>query len=359
MAHWGYAYATGPNYNTAWGRFDRTDLVASVQRSEEALRRALKLADGASPVEQALIKALTTRFPSSSNIPEASEDMGQFDLRYAEAMRPVYQAFPEDMDVVGLFVEALISVNPRALWHLETGEPIGYGTAEDKAVIEPALENPSGRAHPALPHLYIHLMEMSPYPEIALPAADRLRHVVPDGSHMSHMATHIDAACGHWRRLIESNEAAEAADDVYFARQHGSVLYIMYRAHNVFTKAYGGIMAGQSEVAISATRRLYDIVTSEVLAIKSPPLADWIESLLGTVAHALVRFGRWEDILALQLPADPELMVSTTAMIRYSKGIALAVRGRIDETETAQVAFETARAAVPYSRLNSLPSRTS
>ncbi|HSS90234.1 MAG TPA: tetratricopeptide repeat protein, partial [Streptosporangiaceae bacterium] len=30
MAHWGVAYATGPNYNKAWDAFDPADLAASL-----------------------------------------------------------------------------------------------------------------------------------------------------------------------------------------------------------------------------------------------------------------------------------------------------------------------------------------
>ncbi|WYZ39605.1 hypothetical protein EsH8_III_001519 [Colletotrichum jinshuiense] len=357
LAYWGFAYAVGPNYNKAWVRFDRADLISSVKRCNEALQRATDLQDHASPVERALIEALKSRFPANDDIPDDIQAMTEYDVNYANAMRPVYEAYTDDMDVVGVFVEALISVNPRALWDLNTGEPVGFGTAEARRVIERALETKAGRAHPALPHLYIHLMEMSPYPEVALPSANRLRLIVPDGSHMSHMATHIDAACGDWNRLIESNDNAAAADDIYFSKEKGSILYTMYRAHNIYTKVYGGIMAGRSDVAIGAAKRLRQVVTPELLSITSPPLADWIEAYGGTIAHALVRFGRWDDILALEIPQDQKLYVSTTAMLRYAKGIALAVLGRIEEAEVAQAKFEEAREAVPFSRLSSLPSR--
>lgn len=45
--------------------------------------------------------------------------------------------------------------------------------------------------HPGLCHLYIHCMEMSPYPEKALEVCSRLRHIVPDAGHLRHMPTHI------------------------------------------------------------------------------------------------------------------------------------------------------------------------
>ena len=33
MAHWGVAYAIGPNYNKAWDAFDPKDLAASLTRA--------------------------------------------------------------------------------------------------------------------------------------------------------------------------------------------------------------------------------------------------------------------------------------------------------------------------------------
>ena len=38
--------------------------------------------------------------------------------------------------------------------------------------------------HPGLLHVYVHLMEMSPYPERALKAGDALRTLVPDAGHL-------------------------------------------------------------------------------------------------------------------------------------------------------------------------------
>jgi tetratricopeptide (TPR) repeat protein len=65
----------------------------------------------------------------------------------------------------------------------------------------------------------------------------------------------------------------------------------------------------------------------------------------------LVRFGKWREIIAQELPKDPALYCSTTAMMLYAKGIAHSVLGEIAEAEKAQVAFRAARARVPDTRL--------
>ncbi|KAJ5504470.1 hypothetical protein N7463_007344 [Penicillium fimorum] len=352
IALWGVAYATGPNYNKAWKFFDPKDRRASIEKVNDVLTRARKLSSHTTPVEQALIEAIGARFPSPHNIPD---DLSPFDRAYADAMRPVYQKFSKDVDVAALFAEALMCITPRGLWDLDSGKPTGDHTVEARNVIELGLKQPTGRNHPALCHLHIHMLEMSPFPELALPAADRLRGMVPHASHMLHMPTHIDAAVGDYRRGIDSNHEAILADDIYFARETGLVLYTAYRVHYICAKLYSAMMSGRFSDAISAAEKLEKVIDPLVLAIKSPPMADFIESFVGSKAHVLVRFGRWEQVLDLELPWDRDTYCVTTAIIYYTRGLAFSALGRIAEAENAQRDFETARRAVPSTRLNSIP----
>jgi tetratricopeptide (TPR) repeat protein len=356
MAYWGIAFAKGPNYNKAWRYFDRVDLEQSIPYIRSILRSAHKAAVDATPVERALIDALTARFPTDG-VPTDLAEYGRLDLAYADAMRAVYEAHSQDLDVAALFADALLCVRPRGLWELDTGEPTSPGTPEARGVLESAMAQAGGEGHPALAHLYIHLMEMSPYPEIAIPAADRLRRLVPDGSHLSHMVTHIDAACGDWRRVIETSNDAVAADEKFFERESRVLWYRMYRAHNLHNLAYAGMISGQSEIALKAAQRLEEIITPELLKVTSPPMADIGEHFKTILPHVLIRFGRWQEILGLELPGDQELFCSTTAMIHYAQGIAYAVLGRIPEAEKAREKFLEASATVPETRLNTVPVR--
>ena len=87
---------------------------------------------------------------------------------------------------------------PWQLWDLPPARRRMRGTLEAKEVLERALTGPRGRQHPGVLHMYIHLMEMSPFPERALTAADSAAPLVPDGGHLKHMSTHIDVLCGHY-----------------------------------------------------------------------------------------------------------------------------------------------------------------
>lgn len=355
MAHWGVAFGTGPNYNKAWRLFDAEDMQKAVTIGRGALERAREaVARNGTAFEKALIAALGPRFPE-----QATRDPEEFDRlnrAYADAMRVFYQQFSDDIDAAALFGDALICLSPRALWDLDTGEPIGPGTLEARAVIEDALPRPGGDRHPVLNHLYIHLMEMSPWPEIALPAADRLRRLSRDGAHLAHMSTHIDNACGDWRRVIDSNLDAVEADERYFGHEtEVGAWYNVYRVHNLMVGAYGAMMAGRSREALFMANRLKEVLTPQLLGIQSPPMGDLLEAHGTTLPHVLIRFGRWQDILDLEFPTDRELYCSTTAMIHYARGIAFAALRRVPEAEAEREKFIDAVAAVPDSRFNSIP----
>ena len=80
--------------------------------------------------------------------------------------------------------------------------------------MEDAFKNVEGaKVHPALCHLYCHALELSPFPERALPAADVLRTLMPGCGHLVHMPSHIDAWVGQWKEAIDCNMAAVDADD--------------------------------------------------------------------------------------------------------------------------------------------------
>ncbi|NEB13940.1 hypothetical protein G3I32_34785 [Streptomyces coelicoflavus] len=355
LAHWGRAYAAGPNYNKPWRMFDDRDRAATLKYGHEALERARSLAQDATPVERALIDALAHRYPEDASGQEIA-DPALLDRAYADALRTAYREHPGDLDVAALFTEALLCVSPRALW-CDDGKPSGEHVVEAREVLEEVLARPEAKTHVALNHMYIHLMDMSAQPELALPAADALRRAVPDGSHMAHMSTHIDAACGDYRSTIASNRHAAAVDDKYFAHERPVGRYFSYRAHNIKFMAYGAMMAGRKQDALWAARRLNDIVSADVLKVSSPPMADLAETYRTTLPHVLIRFGLWEEILGLELPEDQDLFVSTTAMTHYARAIAYSALGRIAEAEAAGDAFEEARDRVPESRFSAIPAK--
>jgi tetratricopeptide (TPR) repeat protein len=347
LAHWGLAYALGPNYNKPWEFFDAVDLASSVAWAHAASAAAADHADGASPVERALVHALAARYPSAQPAPDCSA----WNSGYADAMRDVYRAYPDDLDVAALFADALMNLTPWALWDQATGEPAaGSGTIEAKEVLDRALARDDGRTHPGVLHMYIHLMEMSPRPEDALRAGDWLLDLVPDAGHLRHMPTHLDVLCGDYRRVVSANTAAIAADEKFRDRAGAMNFYTLYRVHNYHFKIYGAMFLGQAQTALTTADQLAAAIPDDLLRVQVPPMADWLEGFLPMKMHVLIRFGRWPDIIDTPLPADPELYCVSTAMIRYAQGVACAAMGRVGEAAEHRTQFERAAERVPESR---------
>ncbi|MEV0641788.1 hypothetical protein AB0I77_44085 [Streptomyces sp. NPDC050619] len=348
MAYWGIAYAAGPNYNKPWEFFDDQDLATTVDRTHAAVELAHEKAAHATPVERALIEALRARYPRAKPV----EDCSVWNAPYADRMRPVHELAPDDPDIATLYADALMNLTPWQLWDLRTGEPAeGARTREAKSVLDRALATDAGRLHPGVLHMYIHLMEMSPTPEAALPVADRLRGLVPDAGHLQHMPSHLEVLCGDYRRVVSDNSRAIAADEKVLARTGPMNFYTLYRVHNHHFKIYGAMFLGRREVALEAAERLEAAVPEELLRVPSPPMADWLEAFLAMRVHVLIRFGRWADILSLPLPADPDLYCMTTAMLHYGRGVAYSATHRIAEAESERRLFREAVLRVPETRM--------
>ncbi|MEM8836915.1 MAG: hypothetical protein AAGE89_02390 [Pseudomonadota bacterium] len=348
MAYWGTSYAMGPNYNLPWHLYDPKGRAAALAGAFDAMEKALARKDGATPVERALIEALKARYPQRDPI----DDMMIWNRAYTEAMRDVHKAFPDDLEVKTVFVEAIMNETPWQMWDLKTGGIAeGAGTAEARLVLETAFQtNPASWDHPGLLHLYVHLMEMSPFPEKALRQADRLRDLMPDGGHLIHMPTHIDVLCGHYRDVLAGNERAMVADRKFLEREGALNVYTLYRVHNYHFAIYGAMFLGQFTPAMAAAEELIATTPEDLLRVPSPPMADFVEAYLAMKQHVLIRFGRWHDIIQQALPEDRELYSATTAMMLYARALAHSALGNIKEAEEERAAFEEARQAVPEGR---------
>jgi tetratricopeptide (TPR) repeat protein len=349
MAHWGVGYAAGPNYNMPWWRFDEANRDKALATGFQSARAALQLVDGVADWEAALIRALPARYPQVDPI----EDTSVWNDNFADSMRTEFIANRDNLDVRAIFAEALLNRTPWQMWDLKTAAPAeNASTEEAQAAVEEALDNDAAAMrHPGILHLYVHLMEMSPFPEKALKAADALRTLVPDSGHLIHMPTHIDVLCGHYHDVVHWNEVAVRADLKYWRENGAYNIYSGYRLHNYHFVIYGALFLGQFEPAMAAVRGAAETVPEELLLLESPPMADYFESYLSFEPHVLVRFGKWRDALALQLPENPDLYCTLAANVHYARGVAQAALGHIEQAEAEEKAFLKAKARVPDTRL--------
>ena len=345
MAHWGIAYAVGPNYNKPWETFEDDEKPDALATVAAALAAANQLLEQKNPVERALLDAVSVRYPKSADTPSFEP----WNDAYADAMRKVYQDHPADLDVCCLCAEAMMNRTPWNLWDLQSGLPAaGADTLEAKQILEHAFATDEAAwEHPGLLHMYIHLMEMSPHPEHALRHGDRLSTLVPDAGHLVHMATHVDVLCGDYMNVVSRNAAAIVADRKYLTHAGPENFYSIYRCHNYHFKIYGAMFLGQPQPALSAAEELVETLPESTLR----PMADWFEAFIPMKQHVLIRFGLWQQILDHTLPSDPELYSVTTAMQRYARTVALANVGDLTAAETERDLFREALGAVPETRM--------
>ena len=350
MAHWGVAYAAGPNYNMPWERRDEKMRAETAETCRTATLAALALVENATPVERAMINALPARFPQAT--PDDFDVMRGWNDDFANAMRSIYEAFPQDLDVACIFVEAIMNRTPWRMWDQTTGLPSERaGTLEAQSVLEAKLDqHDDAWVHPGILHLYVHLMEMSPVPEKALKAGDALRELVPDAGHLMHMPTHIDVQCGHYRDVFHWNRKATQVDRKALESMGVYTLYTGYRIHNYHFAVYGAMFLGQYEPAIRTARELNEVTPEALLRVESPPFATFFESYFALWVHVMIRFGKWRELIAEPLPKDPVLWANLTATLHYAKGVAHAALGEVPEAEAEQALFSAARDAMPEDR---------
>jgi tetratricopeptide (TPR) repeat protein len=265
------------------------------------------------------------------------EDRAPLDKAYAEAMGEAWRAFPGDPDVGALYAESLMNLQPWDLW-MKGGEPKGR-TLEIVDVLERVLELQPD--HPGANHFYIHAVEASHAPARAVPSAERLAALVPGSGHLVHMPAHIFARVGRWADASNSNEAAIAADRAYFAVAPKPEFYSLYYVHNLHFLAWSAMMEGRYEAALMAARELQRDIPEAFLR-------DWThiaDGFLPVTYHVLIRFGKWDAILAEPEPDD--FQHTSRASRHYARGVALAALGRTAEAEAELDAFERAAANIP------------
>jgi len=328
MAAWGTALAAGPHINNP------TMDEAASRAAADSIARARRLATRALPVERELIEALSKRYAWP---PPA--DRKPLDQAYADAMREVWKRHRDDADVGALFAESMMDLRPWALYSRD-GKP-APGTDEIVATLAAVLALVPD--HVGGLHYTIHTFEMSPTPEKALPAADLLRHRVPGSGHLVHMPSHIDMRVGHYAEAIAANQRAIDADLRYVQHAGRMNFMTLYRAHDYHLLQWAAMYDGQSVKAIAASRDLVREMPIEL--VDSMP--DFLEAFLASPYHALIRFGRWDEILAE--PPPPERFRAANAFWLYARTMAFSAEGRVEEAAKERALFEKSAAAVPAS----------
>ncbi len=341
MGYWGIAYASGPFYNKPWEWYGERERIEMIRLCHEYASKAAQLKQTTSPAEKALIDALCAKHPAPQALDAVVLEGWTQD--YAEAMRQAYAAHPFDLDIACLCAESVMNLTPWKLWDIEYGLPArGAATEEAIEILENSLQHVEREGlppHPGILHFYIHVFEMSPTPEKALPYANQLRDLCPQSGHLVHMASHIDSLCGLWQNAADANRRATRVDAEYVELRGTDEFYMISVVHNHDFNIWASMFLGQYAEALRSADTICSLVRDKRQLTDKRYLASTLEGYYAGRAHVLVRFGCWQQICDEAMPDKPESVPITTILLVYAKAIAHAALGDLENGRHYQQEF--------------------
>jgi len=306
MCWWGVAMALGPNINLPMP-------ADAIKPAWQALSNAQALKKYASPEERDWIDALAERYSAD---PKA--DRARLDDAFARAMGDLWKKYPNDLDAGTFYAEAMMDTQPWDYWLQDGVTPKGHALA-----IVATLEGIIKRSpyHPGALHLYIHAVEATTTPERAEVASDRLETLMPGAGHIVHMPSHIYYRIGRYEDAAKVNTLAALVDEQYIAACRAQGYYpVGYYGHNIHFLWTSSEMEGRYQASIDAARRLIKAV-----GVDAAKLGPQAQLYFLTPYATLLRFGKWDAVLAETLPPSDQKL--TLAIAHEARGFAFANKG--------------------------------
>ena len=259
----------------AWGPYLNGPMVANdAPRAWAAIRKAMDLRDHANEQERAMIEALAIRYEEEHD----GDKRRALDEKWAETINELFETYPRDSDIGFLAGESLMLLEPRrGTWDINK-----ESVQRIHRVLESVLANEI--THPGACHLYIHATEPTEQPEKAEGCAQYLGQSIPGASHIQHMPSHTYNRVGRWAESVIGNTQAWHSD-MKAAYGEG---FAIYPSHNLHMLLFAASNGGQGAVAIQAARDYAGVMEG----------GQFYASL------TMWRFGRFEDLIALQNPPE-------------------------------------------------------
>jgi len=289
ICYWGEAWSWGSYLNGPMRPFEAPHAYAAIEKAMARIGHA-------DAKEKAYIEAMRSRYVEEFD-PEKRRDQ---DEAYADATRLLAEAYPDDLDAVTLYADALFLLEPRR----------GTRDLNDPNVqrLHGVLESVLARniKHPGACHLYIHATESTTEPGKASACAEYLGNEIPGASHINHMPSHTWNEIGRWGDGVRSNLQAWHSD----LKAELGEGFAIYPSHNLHMLLFAASMDGQGAIAIQAGK-------------------DYAKITDDTVFHVLtlLRFGRFDEVL--DVAARPEQEASG-GLWDFAQGYAHLKNGDVD-----------------------------
>ena len=294
ICYWGEAWSWGSYLNGAMTR-------AQAPRAYNALQQALARIDSATEKEADMIRALAVRYIEDFD-PETRRIQDQ---AYADAMGKLAAKYPDDLDIVTLYAESLFLLEERRGYRALDNPDVTRLHGVLLGVLEKDIR------HPGACHLLVHATESTPAPELAAPCARFLGTSIPGASHINHMPSHTWNEMGLWHDAVVANTRAWHSDQKAAIGEG----FAIYPTHNLTMLYYAASMGGEGAAAVQAAKDLAKLNSNTSMH-----------------SMALIRFGRFDEVLDITEPPTGEINIS---MYDFSRGYAALKSGDTDKARKA------------------------
>jgi hypothetical protein len=196
MAHWGIAMSL---WHQLWNEPDANVIKRGLGEATDAEKLASdsSLATPATPRERAYIAAVAAFYSDS-----VKHDHDARAKAYSDAMKKVYDAYPEDHEAATFYALSLLASEPHE-------DATFANRKQAAAILEKLLATEPD--HPGVAHYLIHSYDKPQLAQLGIPAARRYAQIAPAAPHALHMPSHIFARVGLWQDDIKSNLASIAS----------------------------------------------------------------------------------------------------------------------------------------------------
>jgi tetratricopeptide (TPR) repeat protein len=304
MAYWGQALAMGPDYNYGY-RYKMNSAIPAVL---ELMNRNIAQA---SATERELINVMNKRYDPVDITPKQTKQINE---DYAEAMKSLISKFPLDIEIKALYTDAVMLMHPWTFWN-NNGTPKPWTDELVQHCKDILQQDPH---HPAGLHYYIHLTEASRNPQVALPSADSLIKLFPGVAHMVHMSSHEYERIGYYAKGVTANEEADKSLGRYASLAKGLKLSA-HASHYFAVDTYCALSGAIYQKAIPKAMALRDLI--------KPSYEKTYEQYLYMLPQlAMIRLGKWQDILQGTLSVNPEWTYASI-LNHFAKGMAYTKTG--------------------------------